>query len=251
MSELGRGLSDLGRGFSFLNAHPRLWGWVAAPAAVTLVVLGALIYLVMRIADSLVSRVTSWLPDAIAGVGGWVLWAIVLAALVFGALIVFVSVAGIVAGPFNEMLSEAVEEQVTGKKAPAFSFGTFTASLLRGLGHGIKRVIVAVLGAVLLFAIGFVPVIGTIAALVLGAYFTARGAAYDCYDSILSRRDMPYDAKTAYLAANRSRTLGLGAGVAGMLVVPVLGLVALGVGAAGATLAVLDSDGKSKITHAS
>ena len=248
MSELGRGLNDLGRGFSFLNKHPRLWGWVAAPAAVTLVVLTALVILVLRIASSLVERMTSWLPDAIAGVGGWVIWVIVLAALVFGALVVFVSVAGIVAGPFNELLSEAVEEQVTGKKAPAFSASAFVASFLRGIGHGIKRLIVAVLGALLLFAIGFVPVIGTIAALVLGVYFTARGAAYDCYDAILSRRDMPYDAKTAYLATNRSRTLGLGAGVAGMLVVPVLNLLALGVGAAGATLAVLDAD---KITHGS
>lgn len=243
MSELGRGLGDVGRGFRFLNQHPRLWGWVMAPAAVTLVLLAGMIVLVLRIADSLVGRVTSWLPDAIAGVGGWVVWAIVLAALIVAGLVVFVSVAGIVAGPFNEMLSEAVEEKVTGTSGPPFSFATFVASLVRGIGHGIKRVVVAVLGAIVLFAIGFVPVIGTIAALVLGAYFTARGAAYDCYDAILSRRDMPYDAKTSYLAANRGRTLGLGLAVAGMLVVPFANLLALGVGATGATLAVLARKG--------
>jgi len=240
MSELGRGLHDVGRGFAFLNKHPRLWGWVIAPAAVTLVLLAALIVVVLRVANELVAKVTSWLPDAIAGVGGWIAWVVVLAALIVGGLVVFVSVAGIVAGPFNELLSEAVEEQVTGKPGPPFSFGAFATSALRGIGHGIKRVIVALLGAVLLFAIGFVPVIGTIAALVLGAYVTARGAAYDCYDAVLSRRDLPYDAKTAYLAANRGRTFGLGAGVAGMLIVPVLNLLALGVGATGATLAVLD-----------
>jgi CysZ protein len=240
MSELGRGLSDVGRGFAFLNKHPRLWGWVIAPAAVTLVLLAAMIVAVMRMADSIVIRVTSWLPDAIAGVGGWVIWVIVLAALVIGGLLVFVSVAGIVAGPFNELLSEAVEEQVTGKKGPPFSLGAFVSSAVRGIVHGIKRVVIAVLGALLLLTLGFVPVIGTIAAMLLGAYFTARGAAYDCYDAVLSRRDMPYDAKTAYLAARRSRTFGLGAGVAGMLIVPLLGLVALGVGATGATLAVLD-----------
>lgn len=247
MSELGRGLSDIGRGFAFLNKHPRLWGWVMAPAAVTLVLLGAMIVLVLRIADSLVERVASWLPDAIAGVGGSVLWVIVLVALIVGGLLVFVSVAGIVAGPFNELLSEAVEEQVTGRTGPPFSFGAFIASALRGIAHGIKRVVVAIIAAVLLFVLGFVPVIGTIAALLLGGYFTARGAAYDCYDAVLSRRDMPYDAKTAYLAANRSRTLGLGAGVAGMLIIPVLNLLALGVGATGATLAVLDQDAREAV----
>lgn len=240
MNELGRGLGDVGRGFRFLNAHPRLWSWVMAPAAITLVLLGAMIYLVLRIADSLVARVTSWLPDAIAGAGGWVIWVIVFVALIFGAFLVFVSVAGIVAGPFNEMVSEAVEEQVTGKRGPAFSFGAFTTSFARGIGHGLKRVVAAVVGALLLFVLGFVPVIGSIAAFVLGGYFTARGAAYDCYDAILSRRELPYDAKTAYLAERRGRTLGLGAAVAGMLFVPIVNLVALGVGAVGATLAVLD-----------
>jgi CysZ protein len=242
MSELGRGLSDVGRGFAFLNKHPRLWGWVIAPAAVTLVLLTAMIVLVLRIADSLVGRVTSWLPDAIAGVGGWVVWVIVIAALIVGGLVVFVSVAGIVAGPFNELLSEAVEEKVTGKPGPPFSLASFITSALRGIAHGIKRVVVALLAALLLFVLGFIPVIGTIAALALGGYFTARGAAYDCYDAVLSRRDLPYDTKTAYLAARRGRTLGLGAAVAGMLIIPFVNLLALGVGAAGATLAVLDHD---------
>ncbi len=240
MSELGRGLGDVRRGFAFLNKHPRLWGWVAAPAAVTLVLLVAMVVAVMRIADSIVGRVTSWLPDAIAGVGSWVIWAIVLVALVIGGLLIFVSVAGIVAGPFNELLSEAVEEKVTGKTGPPFSFAAFVSSAVRGIGHGIKRVVVAILAALMLFALGFIPVVGTIAAILLGGYFTARGAAYDCYDAVLSRRDMPYDTKTAYLAARRGRTFGLGAGVAGMLIVPVVNLLALGVGATGATLAVLD-----------
>jgi CysZ protein len=244
MSELGRGLGDVGRGFAFLNKHPRLWAWVLAPAAVTLLVLAGLIVLVLRIADRLVDWMTGWLPDAIAGASAWVVWAIVLAALVAGALLVFVSVAGVIAGPFNELLSEAVEERVTGKPGPPFSPTAFARSALRGLAHGLRRVAVALLGAVLLFALGFVPVIGTIAVLLLGGYIAARGAAYDCYDAILARRDLAYGTKTAYLAQHRGRTLGLGAAVAGMLVVPVLNLFALGIGAAGATLAVLDQDAR-------
>jgi CysZ protein len=180
------------------------------------------------------------MPDAIAGVGSWVVWVIVLAALVFGALLVFVSVAGVIAGPFNELLSEAVETTLTGKPGPKLSLGAFVSSTLRGIGHGVKRVIVALLGAVLLLALGLVPVVGTIAALVLGYYFAARGAAYDCYDAVLSRRDLPYAQKIAFLERHRGRTLGLGGAVAAMLLVPGLNLVALGLGAAGATLASRD-----------
>ena len=46
--------------------------------------------------------------------------------------------------------------------------------------------------------------------------------------------------KLAYLAEHRSRTYGLGAATAGMLLVPGLNLVALGLGAAGATVAMHD-----------
>ncbi len=240
MKELGRGLHDLSRGFAFLGQHPRLWGWVIAPAVVTLLLLAGVIVVVMRVADAIVTKVGSWLPSSIAHAGEWLVWAVVLAALITGALLIFVSVAGVVAGPFNELLSEAVEERVTGTPGPPFSMVAFAKSALKGIGHGVLRVIVAVAGALVLFAIGFVPVVGTIAALVLGYYFAALAAAYDCYDAVLSRRDLAYGEKTSYLARYRGRTLGLGAAVAALLVVPIANVLALGVGAIGATLAVLD-----------
>jgi uncharacterized protein involved in cysteine biosynthesis len=79
---------------------------------------------------------------------------------------------------------------------------------------------------------------------VLGGWFAASGSAYDCYDAVLARRELAYADKLAYLARYRSRTLGLGAGVAGLLLIPGVNLVAVGVGAAGATLAALELDGR-------
>ena len=55
------------------------------------------------------------------------------------------------------------------------------------------------------------------------------------------RPPMTVTAPAAYLARHRGRTLGLGATVAGMLLVPGLNLIALGIGAVGATLADLDT----------
>jgi CysZ protein len=245
MSELSRGIGDLGRGLRFLGARPALWKWVIAPSLVTLVLLIGAIVLVARLAGSLVAKVTGWLPDSLAGVGGGLLWIVVVAALSFGALLVFVAVAGMVAGPFCELLSEAIEEQVTGQPGPPFSLGAFLRGVVAGLAHGLRRLLAALAGLVVLFAIGLVPVVGTIAALALGGWFTARAAAYDCYDAVLSRRNLPYEGKLAYLARHRGRTLGLGAGVAGLLLIPGVNLLALGVGAAGATLAALELDGRA------
>ncbi|MBA3538470.1 MAG: EI24 domain-containing protein [Deltaproteobacteria bacterium] len=237
MSQLANGLGDVGRGLRFLNAHRGLWKWVIAPALVTLLLLIGIFIGAEHLATSIAARVTGSLPSWLAGIGSWLIWAIVGVGLVLGALLMFVTLAGIVAGPFNEMLSEAVEEKLTGRPGPPFALRTFVVSAARGLVHGLRRIVISLLSIALLFGLGFIPVIGAIVALVLGGYIASRGAAYDCYDAVLSRRPLSYADKLAYLAKHRGRTLGLGMGVAGMLFVPGLNLLALGIGAAGATLA--------------
>jgi CysZ protein len=240
MSDLGSGLGDVGRGFRFLNKHPRLWGWVIAPALITLVLMVAAIFGVFRLADPIVIKATSWLPEFLQGIAGALVGLVVIVALGFGALLVFVSVAGMIAGPFNELLSEAIEEQATGRPGPKFSIAAFLRGAALGILHGLRRLGIAIFAFVLLFALGFIPIIGTIAAAIIGVWLGARGAAYDCYDAVLSRRELPYRDKLAFLATHRKRTLGLGLAVVGMLVVPGLNLVAFGVGTAGATLASLE-----------
>lgn len=240
MSELGNGIGDVGRGLGFLNKHPRLWGWVIAPALVTLVVMVAAVLAVLRLADPIIVKATSWLPDFLHGIAGALVGVVVIVALGFGALLVFVSVAGMIAGPFNELLSEAIEEAVTGREGAKFSLGGFLRGAALGVLHGLRRLGVAILWFVMLFVLGFIPVIGTIAATILGVWLASRGAAYDCYDAVLSRRELAYRDKLAFLASHRKRTSGLGLAVVGMLVVPGLNLVALGLGTAGATLASLE-----------
>jgi len=245
VSELARGMADVATGFRFLNAHGRLWGYVVAPAVITVLVLAAAIFGVLHLASPLVAYATGWMPDWIRGIASVLLDIIIVVGLGAGALVIYVAVVGLIAGPFNELLSEAVERAATGEPGPGFSFASFSKGLVLGILHGLRRLGVAILAMIGLFALGFIPVIGTIAAIVLGAVITARAAAYDCYDAVLSRRELTYAAKLDYLRANRSRTFGLGLAVAGMLIVPGLNLVALGLGAAGATLASLSSRGET------
>jgi CysZ protein len=240
MSTFSTGAGDLGRGFAFLNQHPRLWGWVMAPAVLTLLILIGAVMGVMHLVDPLVAWLTDWLPGFLQGIAGALIWLLVIVALGFGALFVFVTVVGIVAGPFNEMLSESIEAIVTRQPSPKFSLRAFLRGALVGLLHGLRRLLVALAGFLLLFALGFIPVIGTLAALAIGFWLAARAAAYDCYDAVLSRRELSYGQKQAYLARHRSRTFGLGVVVAALLLVPLVNLVVLGLGAAGATLADLD-----------
>jgi CysZ protein len=244
VSEFTRGFRDAGRGLAFLNAHPRLWRWVIAPAAVTSLLLLGLVIAVSRLTARWVAALTGYMPTWLEGVAGWVLTILVLLALVAGAWILLATIAGVIAGPFCEMLSEAVEEQLTGRKAAATSLGAILREATVGLGHTVRRLLAAVLGAGLLIAISLLPIAGAIAAVAMGAWFAARAAAYDSYDAVLARRGLAYRDKLAFLQKHRSRAVGLGAAVAVMLLIPGVNLIALGLGAVGATLAVHELDGR-------
>jgi len=100
-------------------------------------------------------------------------------------------------------------------------------------------VYLVVMGGLLVLGV-VVPVIGTIVATGGGALATARFASYDAYDAIWSRRHWRYRAKIEYLRMNRWRTLGLGAVIALLLVVPGLNLIALSIGATAATLRIVE-----------
>lgn len=237
MGGLSRGMHDVRRGFAFLGQHPKLWRYVLGPALASAVILALLVASVWHLASGAAAGVTGRLPHLIAAPLGALLAVFLVIVLAAGALMIFAAVAGLVSGPFLERLSEAVEEVLTGVPAPPFSAAHYAKELGRGAGHAVVRILTAVAGALGLFVLSFIPVLGAIAAIGLGGYFAARASAYDCYDAVLGRRELAYREKLAVLATHRRRSLGLGAAVAGMLVVPGLNLVALGIGAIGATLA--------------
>lgn len=237
MTQLATGIRDISRGFGALQSRPGLWKWVLAPAVLTGLLTVSLIAGVLHLVDPANRWIADHVPAAIASIASGVFSVVVVVALCAAALLVFVPLAGMITGPFSETLSERIEAHLTGQPSPAFSWSGFVRGFLLGIGHGVRRLVVALLGLALVFAVGLVPVIGAIAAPLLAAWLTAQSAAYDCYDAVLARRTLSYRDKLDFLARHRGRTLGLGAGVGAMLLVPGLNLIALGVGAAGATVA--------------
>jgi CysZ protein len=250
MEQLATGVRDFGRGVGVLNAHPRLWKWIIAPALVTGLLIVGLIIGILHVVDPVSSWIVQHLPSVIAHLASSLVTILIVVALLAGALLVFVPVAGIIAGPFNEMLSEQIEAVLTGRPSAPFSLRAFGRGFALGVVHGVRRVLATLVGLALVFALGFVPVIGTIAAMLLAAWLAAHGAAYDSYDAVLARRALSYRDKMVYLARHRQRTLGLGATVAALLLVPGVNLVVLGLGAAGATVAALTLEGAARVPGA-
>jgi len=238
IGELAGGVSDGLRGAGYLVRHPRLWIWVLAPAVVASILLILAIGFLLKLLSSPIDSLAKLLPVEWAGS---VLKVAATVGLVFVCISVFISVAAIIAAPFNEMLSESIEESLTGVPGPRFNLLRFLTDVAVGLLHALRRITVYLLVMGVLLLIGLVvPVIGSIVAVVGAWIATARFASYDAYDAIWARRRWKYRSKIQYLHINRWRTLGLGAVIAVMLIVPGLNLIGLSIGAVAATLRVVE-----------
>ncbi|HET9625669.1 MAG TPA: EI24 domain-containing protein [Kofleriaceae bacterium] len=233
-----------------LRRHPKLWKYVVAPALITALLLVGLVIGVLELVHPISHWVHGHLPARLADAAGTTITAVIGVVLWIAVPILFVPLAGVVAGPFAEKLSERLEAALTGQPAADTTFGDFLHGLVLAVAHGLRRLIAALFGLLVVFIIGWAPVIGAIAGVVVAAWIAAHSAAYDSYDAVLGRRLLPYGAKLAYLKQHRARTMGLGAAVAGMLLVPGLNLVALGLGAAGATVASLELERRAALPTA-
>ena len=232
--ELSAGIGDGFKGASYLLHRPRLWIWVLLPALIIAILLILLIGALITWLSPFIAAVSAYLPGHFAENLIKILLGIILGIASFS--VVF-SLASLIAGPFNEFLSEAIEEQLTGHSGPKFRFLDFLRDLVVGLLHSLRRIFVYLLSMGVLLIIGLVvPVVGTAIAALGGWIATSRFASYDAYDAVFSRRRMRYRAKLQYLNHNLWRTMGLGGVMAVMSIIPILNLIALSIGAAGATL---------------
>jgi CysZ protein len=230
------------RGASLLSSDRRLWRWVWLPFVVTLAVYAGGVAAALVWFDDLVTAVLP-MPGGWLGAALWgLLYALAVAALAVAAYASFFALASAIAAPFNELLSESIEHAVTGTAPPSFSLRRLARDLALGVGHAARRLIAYAAIMAALFIVGLVvPVVGWAAYVAGGALVTARFAAYDALDAAMARRGWSYAHKRAFLRHHRAATLGLGAAIAALVWIPVVGALAMSIGAAGGTLLFLDA----------
>jgi CysZ protein len=239
-----RGAGYLARGARFVGRHRRLWPWVAAPFALTLMVFVVLVWGAWTYYDDLVGMVLDvprqgWLGQTLWGV----LYALLTLSLALAAYFSFFAIAALIAGPFNESLSESVEELVTGRAPPPFSFRRLLRDFGKTIAHGSRNILLYLFLLGIFFLVSLLmPGIGSLVYLVAATLLAARFTAYDVMDATFARRGWPLREKRRWLRQHRGATFGLGLGVVGFLLIPLAGALAMPLGAVGGTLLFLDRD---------
>ena len=237
ISGFAMGIRLLARGFRLWVTSPRLMLIGAIPGLVTLVIIVAaaviLAFNLENISTALTPFAERW--DEVYRTGIRVL---VMAALAGAGLLVFVysytAITLLIGQPFFERISERVELSLGG--VPQQVDAPLLASIARGIWESLRILLVTLAIGLGLFALGFIPLVGTILAWILGAVTGGWFLALELSTPAFERRGLALKQRRAALGAQRSTTLGFGIAVFVLFLVPFGALVTMPAAAAGATL---------------
>ncbi|OLR92288.1 hypothetical protein BJP25_22260 [Actinokineospora bangkokensis] len=238
MRDFGVGIGLLGRGFRIVLSDPRLLLRGALPALLTTLLLaGAVVGLAVGV-DDLVAWATPFADDwsgTWRGLFRTALGVGVVVGAVALSVVLFAAVALIVGGPFYESIAEEVEDRELGGVPGAQRIG-FARSAWIGVRDGLRLVLLALLWAVLLFALGFIPVFGQTVVPVLSVVVGAWLLAVELTAIPFVRRGRSLKERRRALRTRRGLVLGMAVPVYLLCLVPLLALVVFPAAFAGGTL---------------
>lgn len=218
------------RGLSLIT-RPSVRKFVVIPLAINIVLFGSLIWFGADQFDAMMDRLLP--PDW--ALLRYLLWPIFAVSVLVLGFYTFTLIGNLVAAPFNGMLAEAVERELTGRpvdgptglKSIAKDVASSLASEVRKLAYVLKFMV----PLALLFLI---PVIN-LAAPFLWLAFSAWMLAISYADFPMGNHGLRFHEIRARLSERRLLTLGFGGAVMVGIMIPFLNLLMIPAAVAGAT----------------
>ncbi|MCD0482635.1 EI24 domain-containing protein [Streptacidiphilus sp. ASG 303] len=241
MRDLAAGLRYLGEGQRWVGRHGRWWGFGLLPALVTLVLYAGALAALGVWGGDLAAWATpfadGWAPALRSLLRG------LFTALLFGAglllaVVTFTAVTLLVGDPFYEALSERVEESEGG--CPEGPDLPLWRALWNSARDSLYVLVRAVGLGLLLFVLGFVPVLGQTVVPVLGFCVSGFFLAVELTGVAMQRRAVPVRERLALLRGRRMLALGFGVPLVLLFLLPLVAVFAMPGAVAGATLMVRD-----------
>jgi len=228
---IARGAGYLTRGARLLN-HPSLRPFVLIPLAINVLIFGSLIGVSFNYMSDLMDWMLSRIPDWLHFIE-WILWPLIgiTVSLITGYL--FTSVALIIASPFNALLAEKAEELITGQ--PVTSLEGLGAALLavpRSILREILKLLYYIPMAIFALLLSFIPGIGAVAWLLLGAWMMS----IQFVDYPMDNHQLSFAKVKAAVRSRRLSSMGFGGMVALCTGIPLVNFFVVPAAVVGATL---------------
>ncbi|MGP3947456.1 EI24 domain-containing protein [Streptomyces sp. 7N604] len=241
MRDLGLGFGYFIKGQRWVARHGRWWGFGLLPGLITLVFYGAALVGLGFWAGDLTAWATPFADDW--GSPWQALFRGFLTALLcaFGlllAVVSFTAVTLLIGQPFYESLSEQVDITEDGT-APESGLPLWRELLISAV-DSLSVVLRLVCYGVLLFALGFLPVIGQTVIPVLGFCVSGFFLAEELTAVALQRRGIRLKPRLALLRRRRTLALGFGVPLVLLFLLPLVAVFLMPGAVAGATLLARD-----------
>lgn len=236
-----RGLGHLLNGQRWVAGHGRWWGFGMIPALITLVGYVAVLIVLALYAGDLTAWATPFADD---WSGPWQgLFRGLLTVTVFGgglllALISFTAVTLLVGQPFYESLAARVDEAEGG--APAAREVPLLRELAVSARDSVRVLLRVAVFAIILFALGFVPVVGQTVVPAIGFCVSGFFLTLELAAVALQRRDVALRERLRLLRGRMTLVLGFGVPLVLLFLVPLVAVLVMPGAVAGATLLVRD-----------
>ena len=237
ITELVIGAGLLARGLSLITRRPRLFLLGAIPPAITSVIFtGLLVALIIEL-----DPLTEWLtPFA----DGWdrglattihvLVGSAVVAAALLLMVISFTTLTLALGSPLYDKLSESVEQQFG--DVPELDESN-ARGIFRALRQALTLIAISVVGALLIFGSGFIPVIGQTVVPVISAIFGGWMLGIELVGTAFERRGLlRLGDRRAAMRSHRPRVLGFAVPTFLLLAIPFAGVVVFPIATAGGTL---------------
>ncbi|OKK19432.1 hypothetical protein AMK16_15060 [Streptomyces sp. CB00455] len=247
-------MSDLAGGFRYLLAgqrwvlrHGRWLGFGLLPGLVSLVLYAAALVGLGYGADDLTAWATPFADDWAApwpGIFRGFLTGLVFCLGLFLAVITFTAVTLLIGQPFYESLSEQVDRS-EGGEVPESGL-TLWQELWISARDSVKVLGRVLLYGILLFALGFLPVIGQTVVPVVGFCVSGYFLTQELTAVALQRRRVDLAERLALLRSRRMLVLGFGVPLVLAFLVPLVAVFLMPGAVAGATLMARDLTGTGR-----
>ncbi|MDT0471208.1 EI24 domain-containing protein [Streptomyces sp. DSM 41014] len=243
MRDLAAGFGYLLKGQRWVARHGRQYGFGLLPGLITLVLyLAALIALAAWGAD-FVGWATPFADDWSSpwlGLFRGFLTAVLFALSLLLAVLTFTAVTLLIGQPFYDSLSETVDRDVSPDSTAPESQQPLWRDLWISARDSLRILVRALIWAVLLFALGFVPFVGQTVVPVIGFFVTGFFLAEELAAVALQRRDVQLRERLALLRSRKTLVWGFGTPLGLAFLVPFVAVFLMPGAVAGATLMARD-----------
>ncbi|MEW1923948.1 EI24 domain-containing protein [Streptomyces sp. NPDC088360] len=237
MRDLGRGFGYLMKGQRWVAQHGKQFGVGLLPGLITLLLYAAALVALALWGADFVGWATPFADDWSSpwiGLFRGFLTALLFALALLLSVITFTAVTLLVGQPFYESLSEKVDISVDGY-APESGLPLWR-ELWISARDSLRIVLRAAVWGLLLFALGFIPVVGQTVVPVVGLCVTGFFLVEELTAVALQRRGVEARERLALLRARRQLAWGFGTPLAVAFLVPFVAVFLMPGAVAGATL---------------